>query len=110
MALKEPRLVSMVGSGEQISVSAERNFRNLRDFAHDLLLRCPWLDGLALANVALGAGSTDVPHLLGRAYRGWWVTGGGLAGDHPVEGVSPDGTKWLRLAVVGAQTVDLWVY
>jgi hypothetical protein len=105
MDLRPPELAAVKDE------ASERNFRRLSDHLQAIQEIAPWLDGNLLEGVSLEAGTTtQVPHKLGRSYRGWWICGGTSNADYPGEGASDDANLFLALTVVGAQTVSVWVY
>ena len=98
------------GDTDSLTDEIERELGNVaREF--DMLAGLKILNGRLVEAVELGAGATThVEHGLGRAYAGWFVVSGSVNGDYPGEGTSSDVSKWVALTVIGAQTVDLWVF
>lgn len=78
------------------------------------LLRLPLAKGRALKGLQLTAGNNFVAHGLGRAPQGWFATrslvDALVAREIPPSGSDYDPKKHLKLLVLSACTVDLWVF
>ena len=72
---------------------------------------CLLVNGRLIEGIVLVAGTnTNVPHGLGRAYRGAIPTNAN-AGGQVVVTASPDPTKFVTLSLVtGNDTVAVWVF
>lgn len=70
----------------------------------------PLLDGLLIEAITLGTTAVDVPHGLGRAYRGWFVvrTNGTATIYEPSVPALRD--RFIRLQATGTVVVTLWVF
>jgi hypothetical protein len=85
--------------------------RAIADVAAGLneLARLPLLDGALVEGRALSTTPVDVPHGLGRTWRGWIVVGKSANIDIWESG-QRDRTRYLTLDASGTVTVSLWVF
>lgn len=70
----------------------------------------PIFNGAMLEDIVVTTSGTEIPHLLGRYWRGFLVikkTGAAIIYNEPSE----DETKFIRLrSSSGTQTISLWVF
>mgnify|MGYP000178482285 CR=1 FL=1 len=78
----------------------------LRPFCKNPILE----DGALLEGVELGVAAVDVPHKLGRKFRGWSTTR--IRGPAAVyeDTTQPDPLRFVRLVATATVTVDLYVF
>lgn len=69
----------------------------------------PILDFRIIESVTITSAGVDVPHKLGRAWRGWFVVSR-TNGVVPYEQTQTDETKYLSLTAASSTTVDLYVF
>lgn len=84
--------------------------RNLKDFVQHLL-KCPILDGVLIDPITITSAQFNVPHGLGRAFRGYIIvrcygTTFSLAEAVP----QPDPTKYVRLASTTDSSGALYIF
>ena len=73
--------------------------------------KAPILDGVLLEDIALSTSSTDVPHKLGRAARGYIpVKMNASANVYDEESSNGDKENFLKLKASASVTVNLWVF
>ena len=99
------RIVSKNADLEKVQDSLERAFRSVE--------ACPIIDGALLTGVVLKEGDNTIRHPLGRALRGWVVTG--LAGatsiyDKQRVNDSKDKTLILNSSTAGTIDAEIWVF
>ena len=71
----------------------------------------PVLDGILLEDIVLGTSSTDVPHKLGRAARGYIpVKMNASANVYDEESSNSNKENFLKLKASASVTVNLWVF
>ena len=78
------------------------------DFARQLENN-PLLDGRFVNNVLIGTSATNVSHLLGRAWIGWFVTSKTTTAVI-YEGTQVNTSRYLTLIASTAATVDIYVF
>ncbi len=91
---KDPELQAVVNAMAEFTKPLELN---------------PVLDAIILKDVDIGTGATEIPHKLGRAWRGWIVTSRTSA-TVPYEADQTDRNKFLTLIAGSATTVDLYIF
>lgn len=74
----------------------------------DPLLASPSLNGRALNNIQLSVGSNTIPHGLGAAQQGWYLTDQNAASQ--IFRSSPFNAQNLVLTSSAQVTVNLWVF
>ncbi len=98
---------------EQFQTPAQNRSQKGMETATAAARNCPIVNGVAINNVSLGIGLTNVPHGLGRAFIGYIVTKLTCSGAAIiVYSTTPaDPTKYVSLVTSGlACTVNLWVF
>lgn len=85
----------------------ERESRRIADNFNS----APMSNGVLLANIQLGTNTTNVPHRLGRPYRGFFVVDKTAAVDvYRDTGVTTQLNDIIPLKATGTCTVSLWVF
>lgn len=74
----------------------------------DPVLQGPNVNGKALTNIALSAGSTQIPHGLSGTQRGWYLTD--IQGAATIFRSAPFDAKNLTLTSNVTVTISLWVF
>lgn len=105
-------LVSGAGRDQAGADEEKRAAQQLADLQG--LLRFPMAKGRAIKGVSLTAGRQLIAHGLRRNLEGWLVTRNSVATfegyEVPPEDGDYDATRHLKLDVLTACTVDLWVW
>jgi hypothetical protein len=69
----------------------------------------PLLGGRRLEGVTVGTSTTNIPHLLGQAWKGWFVTRNSN-GASVEQGTQVDDTQYLSLFASASVVVDIYVF
>lgn len=102
MAIKGFRKPPQLTAEGQALVSATGDFTRQ-------LENNPLLDGRILSRIAVATTATNIPHLLGRAWVGWFVVSKSSTAVI-YEGTQANSSQYLTLIASTAATVDIYVF
>jgi len=70
----------------------------------------PLLDGKILSGVTVGTTSTNIPHTLGRAFRGWFLVRSTSSSVVYEVATQTDASQYLTLMTASSAVFDIYVF
>lgn len=91
---------------------ATNRFQSSLKASVESFLDVPFLNGALIEDVSVNVGvTTDVPHTLNRAYRGWLLVDNNASVIvHRDSSSTADPQKFLPLTASSAATITVWVF
>lgn len=89
----------------------ERAQEHLEEASREVFAN-PILDGRLVEGVSVSTTEKQVPHKLGRKYRGFWLAGTKENGAHVelIEGTSANRAKFVAITSNVTATINIYVY